>query len=195
MENESKLIKDWKERDVQRMRNIITKKYGDKTVTQVGYTKPQIDHKEGDIWEENGKKWTVKSGIKQTITRFDELKKAVMLPLVCPKCTKPMNVSHANKKMWSIHKMCLNCVVDMETKLKKDNKYQEYEKNMIINGIRTHIKELEAALLDISLNSNNESYVTEAGDIEQWKGNDDVRQRIIAELTEYIQKLKEATDS
>ena len=30
MENESKLIKDWKERDVQRMRNIITKKYGDK---------------------------------------------------------------------------------------------------------------------------------------------------------------------
>jgi len=195
MENESKLIKDWKERDVQRMRNIITKKYGDKTVTQVGYTKPQIDHKEGDIWEENGKKWTVKSGIKQTITRFDELKKAVMLPLVCPKCTKPMNVSHANKKMWSIHKMCLSCVVDMETKLKKDNKYQEYEKNMIINGIRTHIKELEAALLDISLNSNNESYVTEAGDIEQWKGNDDVRQRIIIELTEYIQKLKEATDS
>jgi hypothetical protein len=195
MENESKLIKDWKERDVQRMRNIITKKHGDKTVTQVGYTKPQIDHKEGDIWEENGKKWTVKSGIKQTITRFDELKKAVMLPLVCPKCTKPMNVSHANKKMWSIHRMCLNCVVDMETKLKKDNKYQEYEKNMIINGIRTHIKELEAALLDISLNSNNESYVTEAGDIEQWKGNDDVRQRIITELTEYIQKLKEATDS
>lgn len=195
MENESKLIKDWKERDVQRMRNIITKKYGDKTVTQVGYTKRHIDYKEGDIWEENGKKWTIKSGIKQTITRLDELKKAVMLPLVCPKCAKPMNISPVNKKMWSIHRMCLNCVVDMETKLKKDNKYQEYEKSMVINGIKAHIKELEDMLLDISLNSSNESYVTEDGDIEQWKGNDDARQKIITELTEYIQKLKEATDS
>jgi len=195
MENESKLIKDWKERDVQRMRNIITKKYGDKTVTQVGYTKSYIDHKEGDKWEENGKNWTIKNGIKQTITRFDELKKAVMLPLTCPECSKPMNTSHANKKMWSIHKMCLNCVLDMETQLKKEGKYQEYEKNMIINGIKIHIKELEEALLDVSLNSNNESFVTEDGDIEHWKGNDEARQRIATELTEYIQKLKEAIDS
>jgi crotonobetainyl-CoA:carnitine CoA-transferase CaiB-like acyl-CoA transferase len=129
------------------------------------------------------------------VVGFDELKKAVMLPLICPNCSKPMNTSHANKKMWSIHRMCLNCVVDMETKLKKEGKYQEYEKGMILNGIKVHIKELEDALLDIALNSNNESFVTEAGDIEQWKGNDDTRQRIITELTEYIKKLKETTDS
>jgi hypothetical protein len=53
---ESKLQRDFKEKDVQRMRNIITKDYGAKTTTQVGYTTSYIEHKEGDIWEEQGKK-------------------------------------------------------------------------------------------------------------------------------------------
>jgi predicted fused transcriptional regulator/phosphomethylpyrimidine kinase len=59
------------------MRNIITKDYTAKTVTQVGYSKAQVDRKEGDVWEENGKKWTIKNVIKQTVTRFDELKKVI----------------------------------------------------------------------------------------------------------------------
>ena len=53
-EKESRLQKDFKSRDVQRMRNLITKKFDDKTVTQAGYTKQSVEHKEGDIWEENG---------------------------------------------------------------------------------------------------------------------------------------------
>ena len=195
MNKDSILQKEFKEKDVQRMRNIITKKYNDKTITQIGYTKSVNKHIEGDVWEENGKKWTIKGGIKQTVTRFDELKRLVIVPIVCPNCNKPMRSSHVNKVMWSIHKMCLDCVVGMETKLKKDGKYQEYEKNMIINGIRSHIRDLETALLDISLNGINESYVTEAGDIEEWKGNNNHHQQIIIELQNYIQKLKDITDS
>ena len=106
-----------------------------------------------------------------------------------------MKVFNANKKMWSIHKMCLDCVVDMETKLKREGKYEEYQRNMIINGIKEHIKELEEALLDLSLNGGDEQFVTEAGDIEIWKGNNEVRQRIIQELQEYIEKLKDITSS
>ncbi len=52
MNNESLLKKEFKGKDVQRMRNIITKNYTDKTTTQIGYTKEQVDHKEGDVWEE-----------------------------------------------------------------------------------------------------------------------------------------------
>ena len=43
---ESQLIKDFKGRDVQRMRNIITKDYSAKTSTQIGYVKPQINYQE-----------------------------------------------------------------------------------------------------------------------------------------------------
>ena len=71
------LKKEFKTRDVQRMRNIITKKTGDKTGVQVGYTKAYEDHKEGDVWEERGKKWTIKNGIKQTLTKYDTLKRLV----------------------------------------------------------------------------------------------------------------------
>ena len=39
MNNESMLQKDFKQRDIQRMRNLISKKYGDKVSTQTGYVK------------------------------------------------------------------------------------------------------------------------------------------------------------
>ncbi len=87
------LKREFKERDVQRMRNIITKDYTAKTVTQVGYSKAQIERKEGDVWEESGKKWTIKNGIKQTVTRFDKLKESINLPLTCPKCGKAIKTT------------------------------------------------------------------------------------------------------
>ena len=40
--SESKLQREFKERDVQRMRNIITKDYSAKTQSQVGYSKEYI---------------------------------------------------------------------------------------------------------------------------------------------------------
>lgn len=193
--NDNTLKKEFSTRDVNRARNLITKKFGDATGIQSGYTKQVVEHSEGEVWEENGKKWTIKNGIKQTVTRFDELKRSVNLPLVCPNCKKPMKVFNANKKMWSIHKMCLDCVTDMETKLKREGKYEEYQRNMTINGVKEHIKELEEALLDLSLNGGDEQFVTEAGDIEIWKGNSEVKQRIMQELQEYIEKLKDITSS
>ena len=39
------------------------------------YVKKQEDHKEGDVWEENGKQWTIKNGIKMTISKLDLVKK------------------------------------------------------------------------------------------------------------------------
>ena len=87
------LKKEFNSRDVQRMRNIITKNTNDKTGVQVGYTADYVDHKEGDVWEERGKKWTIKNGIKQTVTKFDDLKRLVVLPISCPNCGKAMKVN------------------------------------------------------------------------------------------------------
>ena len=192
MANESMLQKDFKQRDVQRMRNLITKNYGDKTVTQAGYTKEIVEHKEGDIWEENGKQWTIKNSLKQNITRLDNIKKSLMIPLTCPNCSKPMKNDTLNKKMWPIHKMCFDCVITMETKLKREGKFEEYERNMTRKGIETYIKELEEALLELSLSTTeDESVVTESGDIEHWVGGNIDKQKILQDLQEHIQKLKD----
>jgi hypothetical protein len=192
MANESMLQKDFKSRDVQRMRNLITKNYGDKTVTQAGYTKETVEHKEGNVWEENGKQWTIKNGLKQNITRLDNIKKSLIIPLTCPNCSKPMKNDTLNKKMWPIHKMCFNCVITMETKLKREGKFEEYERNMTKKGIETYIKELEEALLELSLSTTeDESIVTESGDIEHWVGGNIDKQKIIQDLQEHIRELKD----
>ena len=190
-EKESRLQKDFKSRDVQRMRNLITKKFGDKTVTQAGYSKQHIERKEGDVWEENGKQWTIKNGLKQTITRLDSIKKSLLLPITCPNCGKAMANSNLNKKMWPLHGKCFDCVITMETELKRIGKFEEYQRNMVHSGIRTHIKELEALLLELALGPSKESFVTEAGDIEEWRGGNLDATQMIKDLQEYIQSLKD----
>ena len=194
-DKESRLQKDFKSRDIQRMRNLITKKFGDKTVTQMGYVKKSIEHKEGDVWEEDGKNWTIKNGLKQTVTRFDELKKSISLPLICPKCNKHMANHPFNKKMWPIHGMCFDCVIKMETELKRDGKWDEYQRNITKSSTRTLIKEMESILLDVMLNDNKESFITEAGDIEEWRGGVVDKTKIIENIQEYIKKLKDILES
>ena len=189
-EKESRLQKDFKSRDVQRMRNLITKKFDDKTVTQAGYTKQSVEHKEGDIWEETGKTWTIKNGLKQTMTRLDSIKKSILLPIVCPNCSKAMKNDTLNKKMWPIHKMCFDCVISIESELKRTGKFEEYQHNMVMKGVKTYITEMEGLLLDIMLESSKETFVTEAGDVEEWRGGITDKTKIVKDLQEYIVKLK-----
>jgi bacterioferritin-associated ferredoxin len=188
--SESQLQREFKDRDVQRMRNIIKKDYTAKTTTQVGYTKSHTDYKEGDVWEEDGKKWTLKNGIKQTVTRFDEIKKVINLPLSCPKCSKAMKSTLLNKKMWSIHKMCFDCVLDIETELKRTGQYEQYVLDIVSKGAKNYIKDLEDALMDL-VSQTNEGFVTEAGDIEKWAGKGVDTDKMTKEIQEHIQKLKD----
>jgi hypothetical protein len=189
------LKKEFNQRDVQRMRNIITKKAGDKTGIQVGYTAEHIEYKEGDVWEERGKQWTIKNGLKQTVTRFDAIKKKIFTPITCPNCSRPMNKGQIDKYMFSIHQKCSDCVFDYETKLKVKGEYKEYEQNMIKQGVQYHIKEMENVLLELLMGESNESFVTEAGDIEKWNGKGVDTSQLVKDIQEYIQKLKDAIKS
>jgi bacterioferritin-associated ferredoxin len=191
---ESQLKREFNRRDVQRMRNIITKDYSAKTTTQIGYTKVQSERKEGDVWEEDGRKWTIKDSIKQSVTRFDKLKKVLNLPLVCPSCGKAMKNDTLNKKMWPIHSKCFDCVITMETELKRIGKFEEYARGLMNAGAKAYIKDLEDALLDLTMDTN-EDFVTEAGDIEKWAGKGMNMQKITQEIQEHIQELKSHIDS
>jgi len=190
MNNDSVLKKEFKERDVQRLHNIVSKNYSDRTITQVGYTKEQVEYKEGDVWEENGKNWTIKNGIKMTITKLDLVKKTLQMPLVCPKCKKAMNKGNLDKQMYAVHHTCSDCVFEHETKLKRDGKFEEYQQNILKQGVQYHIKEIEDALLDLAMNTSEESFVTEAGDIETWKGNGLDKEEITKWMQDYLDNLK-----
>lgn len=162
------LKKEFKRKDVERMRNLIKGKANESSELQVGYTTKKEEHKEGDIWEENGKKWTIKDGIKQTHTKLDNVKKEAILPLFCPSCGSLMKKQH-DPKMYKIHKMCFDCVIDMEAKLKLEGKYEEYERGMVAKNAESYLNDLESYLLE-AINTSNNQYVSEKGEVERWKG-------------------------
>ena len=187
---ETQLKKQFSERDLKRMRNIIQKKYNDKTITSVGYTKAEIQHEEGDVWEENGRAWTIKNGIKRNVRKTESL----AMPLLCPKCGKPMN-HHLDKRMYNIHQMCLHCVTEMESELKMKGEYEEYERNMILNNARYTVENIESGLEQFLDDMINESYAMEDGNIQNWSGNGINRTEVKQFILDKLQKIKNITES
>jgi hypothetical protein len=186
--NDNTLKKEFSTRDVNRARNLITKKFGDATAIQAGYTKQIVEHNEGEVWEEDGKKWTIKNGVKQNLTKFDSIKKLSVIPLLCPECKQPLKPSETVKKLYFIHGRCPLCVAKMESKLRLEGKYEEYERNLLNKNKNAELDDM-TAMLDDWANQRDESFITEAGDVEQWSGGED-RHELIKNIKENIKKLR-----
>lgn len=188
MSKESLLKKEFKESDIQRARNLINKDFTAKTKVQSGYQNYTKEYKEGDVWEVSGKTWTIKNGIKQNITKLDTAKKALRIPLCCPKCNGNMN-HPISKKMYKIHGFCMNCTVEMEHNLKMAGLYKQYEKSMIQGNIKAFIDDIEEWVL--ATVDNKLSFVTEQGDVEDWQGmSTNSKKKILADLKNYTSHIR-----
>lgn len=64
------------------------------------------------------------------------------MPLWCPKCQVVMNKKLDNKMYW-LHQMCFDCTVEMETQLRIQGKWEEYERNKIKENLRSYVKDTE----------------------------------------------------
>jgi|TARA_B110000305_G_scaffold4012_1_gene3910 hypothetical protein len=177
------LNKEFRKTDVNRLRNLIQGKTGDSTGTQIGYNTKQEDRKEGDIWVENKKTWTIKNGIKQTISKLDKIKKEVFMPLCCPECSNVMK-KRLDKPNYNIHKKCFDCVVDFEHKLKIKGEYNDYIKKLKAKNSLDIVDEMESYLLD-AINTSNSGFVSEDGVVERWVGG--------VNKVELTKQVKEAT--
>ncbi len=162
------LNKEFEKRDVERMRNLIQGKANSSSGNQVGYKKKIIERKEGDIWKENKKTWTIKNGIKQTISKLDKIKKEVFVPLCCPKCSKVIK-HQLDKDNYKIHKNCHDCVIEFEHKLKIEGKYENYIKELKVKNSLDMVNDLESYLLS-AVNTKNNEYISEKGELERWVG-------------------------
>ena len=191
MSKDNVLKKQFQERDVQRLRNLMTGKHGEKTRSSVGFSKADEFHEEGDVWESDGRTWTIKNGIKQNITKLDKAKKAHIMPLLCPCCKKVMK-NRNDKSFYNLHKKCFNCVIDMEHELKKEGKWEEYQRNIKNNEIDNRIKDFKV-WIEEQLSETNDSFVSENGDIEKWVGKLDKTkvEEYTNSVIEYLESLKQ----
>ena len=162
------LKKEFKRKDVDRMRNLIIGNAGDSSETQIGYNKKIKKYKEGDIWVEDKKTWTIKNGIKQTISKLDKVRKETFMPLCCPKCGNVMK-KRLDKPNYRIHKKCHDCVIEFEHKLKIKGIYDKYVKILKVSNNLEYLDEIESYLLD-AVNKSNNGYISEDGVIERWVG-------------------------
>jgi hypothetical protein len=184
------LKKEFTQKAVQRARNLITGNENARTTEGIGYTKKHEHHQEGDIWEENGRTWTIKNGLKQNITKMDKFKQMGNLPLFCPECNNLMK-KHLDKKVYPAYQKCFDCVVDEEYKLQKEGKLEDHLKGLRNEHVGSTIKEYKA-FMNTVLNESNDSFVTEAGDVENWKGGISKEQleQQLQEGLKYLENMK-----
>lgn len=186
---DSVLKKEFNKNDINRLRNIVSGKVDESTRTQIGYSKDQHIYEEGDVWEEDGRTWTIKDGIRQNITKLDKAKETILLPLFCPKCSTIMNHRY-DKQFYGVYHHCFNCQVEFETELKRLGKWEEHEKQIINSQIDGLTKDFEAWINE-EINESNESYITEQGDVEKWVGSNKERLlQVKKETLEYLNNLK-----
>lgn len=103
---------------------------------------PEPTRKEGDVWEDvNGKKWTIKNGIRQSVTKLDDAK----TPWWCPRCSKPLNHKF-DIKFWRIRGHCMDCVIKDESKIRREGKWEEYERKIML---RNYIAEVEDKIAEL----------------------------------------------
>ena len=184
------LKREFQRKDVERARNLVKGNTSARTTEGIGYSKKYEYHVEGDTWEENGRVWTIKNGVKQNITKMDKFKKLNHTPLFCPECNKLMK-KHLDAKVYPAYQKCFDCVVDYEAQLKKEGKDQEYFDGLHNQNIDKVIKEYKAFMED-NLNESNQGFVTEAGDVENWRGGQNKEELLknLQEGLEYLENLK-----
>jgi len=119
----------------------VVKKEGDKVV--VGYTGgPKEVHKEGDIWIEDEKQWTIKNGVRQSISRLESAR----MPMFCPKCGKTMS-GWLNTKFWRLRGKCEDCVLKEETELRITGEWEQYE---VVNELKNQIAFVRDQIAEIT---------------------------------------------
>jgi 5,10-methylene-tetrahydrofolate dehydrogenase/methenyl tetrahydrofolate cyclohydrolase len=191
MSKDNVLKKQFQEKDVQRLRNLVQGKHADKSQISVGFAKGQeIHHKEGDTWVEGDKTWTIRDGIKQNVTKLDAAKAAVNLPIFCPSCKKVMK-PHLDKKWYNMYKRCFNCQIDFEYEIRSQGLWEEYETILHNSDLEGIIQEFQIWIDEEIQHNNIQSYITEAGDVEKWTGS--VKNKLLEskeETIKYLQSLK-----
>jgi len=98
-----------------------------------------------------------------------------------------MNVK-LDKDFYNIHKKCFNCVVEFEHDLKKSGLYEAYSKNIHNSEIDSFIEGFKA-FIESELSQQNDSFITEQGDVEKWVGGPN-RERVLESLDKTIKHLE-----
>ena len=104
-------------------------KYADKIIVGQYTGEKEPERKEGDFWKDrDGKQWTVKGGIKQSISPLQGAK----TPWWCPVCGK--NMTKLDVKTFRATTKCYDCVAKAESRIKMDGLWDTHKEKKILEN-------------------------------------------------------------
>lgn len=178
--------------NVQRIKNIIDGNYTAKSVISTGYQKEEIQHVEGEFFEENGKTYMIKNGIKRSYSKLSKIRHETKTPLTCPKCNRAMT-KWQDSKTWEKFRMCLDCLVEEDNQRIIDGTFDQYAKDKRNKNISAWLTDIEVACLEVVESIDANHFVTEMGDVEKWDktfDKDKLRESVVNQVAELKDKLK-----
>jgi len=153
-------------KNIKRISNILSGNITAKSKTSVGYSKKEEERKEGDVWEEGGKTWTIKNGILKTVSKMSRIRSYTKIPFSC-ECGQPLK-HHLDKRAYSQKGKCYTCLLKEETKYRLDGTWDEYSKEKRNENIKSWMEDAEIEYKDQLDQLGSKSFITEDGTIEDW---------------------------
>lgn len=159
-----------------------------------GWRPEQVERKEGDEWVDiDGRKWTKKNGLIQSVTKLDGFK----TPWWCPKCGTPLNGHHMRAYKKAGH--CHECMLKEEMELKISGKWhdvvREKGRQNHISWVKDRIQELQDYHDNVSqpefIHADQEKILM----IEKWNVDLDTVRKDLAEEISKLKKHLELVES
>ena len=173
------------------MRNLVTGDYGAKTQKRSGYKKYKNKRSEGDTWEEDGKKWIFKSGVKQSVVKLKSARDHNKIPFNCPKCDVKM-AKGQHKLMYKHYGHCLICQTKAEAKMRAEGVYDKWVSENIEKNFGTWKQNKRDQFDRWFSGLESKHHITEAGEVEDWTSLDhETKEMIITRFESHILEEEE----
>lgn len=182
---------------VQDVKELLKGNHASQNVIQVGYdgeVEEKITRKIGDRWtDSDGNEWEQKEGysiklgkdwqqeLHSYLTTFPNCRKETCT------CTLPKRI---DEKMRMIHGMCLDCVTEMEHKIRLEGKWDEYEQSKMKENALSWLAEAEKDKNIIANELSKAEFVNSFGDVEKWDTNK-TKEELLTKIEEEFQKFRE----
>lgn len=194
-------------RNVDTVRKLMEGNHRTQTRTTVGFSDTSHAAEKnktravGETWVEvnpttGGKTyWVQRDGfrVKQTMNpeisdAIREVKATLDSFRNCPKDVCDADNSHyLNKKMRLYHGMCMKCVSEVETEMRRQGKWEEYQAEKVKRNKLDFLKDAEKEVQVIKDAMMAQQDITEAGEVKKWEREDigEIHKKIDAEFEKF----------
>ncbi len=182
---------------IENVKELLKGEHSSQTAIQVGYdgeVEEKITRKVGDRWtDSDGNEWEQKEGysIKLGKEWQQELHNYLNTFPNCQKetctCTMPKRI---DEKMRMVHGMCLDCITEVEHKIRLEGKWDEYEQGKLKENALSWLAEAERDKNLIAAELSKAEFVNSFGDVEKWDTNK-TKEELLTKIEDEFQKFRE----